>query len=363
MAKSRIEELDTLRGLAFVAVVLQHAIGIFDARGGNGLYYKWASAFLFMAAKFAVPAFLFISGMVLFYNYYDKFDFVLFMRKRMLEVIIPYAICSLLFTIFYLQSAPVTEYFYKSFFLNTLTGSVGYHLWFILVIIQFYLTFPFWRLAFLWVERHLFSQGSKVILLLAIAIIYAGITYLARSLHAGNATGIVRWLIFNYDRTFLLWFFYFILGGVVSFNLDKWKTFVSKTFLPCLAVVSGFCIYLSYFMVQGSPGLDLSYATSLKPSMVVFSVCAIVVVYKISEQLKTKTDLFDLLGKYSFGAYLLHTLVLDICSRVIIRYAAVIGRTLQLMLIVALTAGIACLITIIISRLPGISIIVGRIKQ
>ena len=50
-----------------------------------------------MASKFAVPLFIFITGMVLFYNTGEQLKYGRFMQKRLTDVIAPYVVWSLVY--------------------------------------------------------------------------------------------------------------------------------------------------------------------------------------------------------------------------------------------------------------------------
>ncbi|WKL01241.1 acyltransferase [Paenibacillus amylolyticus] len=95
--KERITEIESLRGIAFGAVVLQHSIAHYSLVPETRLEDGVLLAILLMLSKFAVPLFIFITGMVLFYNTGDKLHYGQFMRKRVNDVIVPYLIWSLIY--------------------------------------------------------------------------------------------------------------------------------------------------------------------------------------------------------------------------------------------------------------------------
>ena len=81
MKKDKIIELDYLRVAAYIAVVIQHVLGYYNkfaiANNGDGAIM----GILFGTVKFAVPLFVFLSGMVLFYTYYEHLDYTKFIKK------------------------------------------------------------------------------------------------------------------------------------------------------------------------------------------------------------------------------------------------------------------------------------------
>ena len=86
--KERIAEIESLRGIAFAAVVLQHSIAHFSLVPEAGLEDGVLLAILLMVSKFAVPLFIFITGMVLFYNTGEQLKYGRFMQKRLTDVVV-----------------------------------------------------------------------------------------------------------------------------------------------------------------------------------------------------------------------------------------------------------------------------------
>lgn len=97
----RIEYLDLYRAFAIMAVVAIHATSTAVAHYpkhtlDHDVYYFW-NTFL----QFAVPAFLFLSSLVLFYNYSSKVNekgwMLAFYKKRLFNVFVPYVVWSLIY--------------------------------------------------------------------------------------------------------------------------------------------------------------------------------------------------------------------------------------------------------------------------
>lgn len=99
MKKAKLEEIEILRGITFLTVVFQHIIaGIFYQPGLSPLTLNVATTFLGLI-RFAVPLFVFITGVVLFYNYDAKVNYKDFLFKRFKHVVVPY----LVWTVFLLH--------------------------------------------------------------------------------------------------------------------------------------------------------------------------------------------------------------------------------------------------------------------
>lgn len=347
MAKERIQELDALRGLAFAAVALQHVIGMFNQRGGMPVFDKWVTAGLFSAAKFAVPAFVFITGLVMFYNYYDKLNYPRMMTRRFYEIIVPFLIWSLFYTSHNLHRFPVSLEYFRAYARNLILGSASYHLWFIVLIIQFYVLFPVWRYLFKSAEKVLPSVQAK-----AAALVLAALGYYV-VINNG----------FKYrDHLFLLWFLYFVIGGVVGLNLDRFRNFIKRFWTPTLFVSLGFLLYFAYLLVaEGTDRLGFHIAGSFTAKMALFSFAMIFAAYYASNRIFSRFRFFNLLGNYSLGEYFAHAYVLHWTYKAVKHFTPFIGISGQVVLTFALVILGSMGVTILISRLPLGKLLVGRV--
>jgi surface polysaccharide O-acyltransferase-like enzyme len=103
---------------------------------------------------------------------------------------------------------------------NLLTGTACYHLYFLIVTMQFYLIFP----AFRWLLQ-LAQQGRRrqQWLLAGGAVLQVGIN---AGLHAAHPSGIAE-LFWQYDGSFVgSYVFYLLLGGVAAMHADRAQDWV-----------------------------------------------------------------------------------------------------------------------------------------
>ncbi|CAM4499529.1 peptidoglycan/LPS O-acetylase OafA/YrhL [Paenibacillus endophyticus] len=172
-----IPELDLVRAFGILAVIMIHATSSVVASYDHQAALYPLYVFLNTAAKFAVPVFVFLSGFVLFYNYYDK-PFTAgtigqFYKKRMSKILMPF----LLFSIFYFAYTRFMQfgfvdvqtfigYFTTTKFLNMLLSGKTYtHLYFVIIIIQFYAISPLLLYAvkkFPFLGKHIIWIGMLV---------------------------------------------------------------------------------------------------------------------------------------------------------------------------------------------------------
>lgn len=145
----KLEEVQFARAFAMFAVLFVHfsstGLGAMDVK--SDMFYVY-SAFNTIG-KLGVPVFFFLSGLVLLYSYRNK-EFTLgtiraFYIKRIKYIILPYISISLLYFIakwFMYYDYTVVEAI-KTFVQQLFTGKVYMHLYFMFVLIQFYIVFPF----------------------------------------------------------------------------------------------------------------------------------------------------------------------------------------------------------------------------
>lgn len=149
-----LPELDIVRTFGILAVIMIHATSAIVATYDHHATLYPLYVFLNTVSKFAVPVFIFLSGFVLFYNYYDK-PFTAktigqFYKKRMSKILIPFLLFSILYfgltryaQFGFVDLQTFIGYFTTEKFLKMLVfGKTYTHLYFVVIIIQFYALSP-----------------------------------------------------------------------------------------------------------------------------------------------------------------------------------------------------------------------------
>lgn len=359
-----IDELDYYRGIAFLGVAMQHTLGVFIRQPGISLHDSIALGFLFNLVKFAVPSFLFISGLVMIRKYAYTNPGPSFYRDRAREILLPYLIWSVLYILYQsvLGCTPLSHdpVWYLHRFV---TGSASYHLWFVVLILQFYILLPLFTGFFRRYEDHLSTLFMMMLFLGVLYLVLTWVSYRMIPLYAGHITN--HWislLAVKYrDRNILFWFYYILLGGFAGLYLRKWRHAVSR-YLGVIGMlwVSGL-IWVSYELFSGISNntVNLNLSTTLKPSMTLFTFFSLMLVYSIAVYCRNTpgrlTSLLKTFGRYSWPAYLIHAMTLS-WSVLLLRYLTPnIG---QYPLCATLLAFLVCVFlalgsSVLLSNLPG----------
>lgn len=302
--REKLQEIEILRAFAALAVVMIHtsATYLLPAKADNNLFLLISS--FNVLGKFAVQIFIFISGVVLFYSYKDRqLKVKEFYVKRLRYIVIPYVFWT---AVYVLLNKVVKGFVDKPlnylmlFFNDLLTGQASYHLYFIVLILQFYIVFPFLHSI---VKRYGFRK--TVLFWLAVGYLIM-ITF-------DYYTGYV---LFN-SRFFIMWYFYFVLGAYVGLNMDSWRKMTIKyatigLFFMMFVVDA---LTWEYFFSTKYYNFDLGIAaTPLKPSVFLYTLISIIALYGLSQKIALSSGVLNksllFVGKYSFGLYFVHPLVL-----------------------------------------------------
>ncbi len=307
--KKRLEELDVLRAIGCIAVIIIHVTA------STLIRYRPHSLHLKLAyiantfTKFAVPLFVFISGVVLMYSYQNKpFEFKRFMKARAKSIGIPYLAWNLFYYIIFVLLG--TYYLSPLFFVKQLLlGSMVYHFYFVVIIFQFYLLSNLWLYCFRRFNPTILMLFSGVISLLSIKYIYFKFS----------------------DRFFLNYLIFFILGCYIVTIKDKAmeRLYRHRGAFYMLALLTGGLLTQQLYQAKINRIRPLPIIDYLWP---VYSILAIIALYLAATALlkKYRGILKSLrpIGDASFYIYLSHPFFLMI-SIFIVRRLNIISITLD----------------------------------
>lgn len=358
-----------LRGLAFIAVVYQHVIGQFIQKPDIHYYEAVVLGAVFNLLKFAVPLFVFITGLTLFYHYFEKMDYGSFIKKRMKDIYLPFTVWTIIYYIYtyheYLHLANRT--WLKNIAVELIAPTYGYHLWYIVMVFQFYLLYPILLSGF---KR--FSKKLSVPNLMGIlAVFYGLLMWASQKYLPAHMADYPSWLqTFLKYRTsnFMFYLFYFFLGGLAALHLNPWRRWVHSSGFWNLCLFIGLYIWVTYELFNGSPRggpLNLGYSTSLKLSMFLFTVSHILCLYKLALQSTERKSflsfMFGFIGKYSFGGYLMHALVLGLTLKWLVTEKFNSSYVITSLVVMAIVCLFSILLTFLLSHIPWARYLVGTV--
>jgi surface polysaccharide O-acyltransferase-like enzyme len=369
MPKQKIEFIDYLRAFAFLAVVLQHSIGHYAYGPETAAADGVLMGALLLLAKFAVPAFIFITGLVLFYNYRDGVRAGTFYWKRFKDIVLPYLPWAFLYVYLGWIYGPVLPIsaFYDKLGLLMLTGTAMYHLWYVVMTCQLYALFPLLRSAVVAIDTRLGRYGLLLLIVLAPAYMWltAGqgpIGQLAKQ------TGIplLGELFDTYaDRNALYFLYYFILGAAAGLHYKQWNERLNRyktAILTAYGLFLGFMLYRIVSHFQFEPELVIHYNDTLlvQPLMAAFLIVSVPAMMLLSQAFGRRAHLrlrliMAAIGKYSYTAYLAHALVLVAATAIADRLLPGFPVTARMLLATICCAAGSVLLAIALRRLTQLA--------
>nr|WP_303715020.1 acyltransferase [Methanoculleus marisnigri] len=307
-------EVEYLRGFAALAVIAVHVSMNYTRIPGVNLL-ALLDVFVYIAAHFAVPVFIFISGWVLAARYVDDYPIANLYRRRARTILLPY----LFFTALYLLVAvegtfgfagvPTPDAVAKALLL----GTAAYNLWFFVLIIQLYLLYPLIVRGYDWFNR----SGAALYLLLSLLFFQVLWNVGAHLLGAFAGTEWYTVLI----RLFPSHLFYFILGIHVARHTDRFRSVV-RSLSPAgiLAAAGGGALllggmWMASVLISGSlAGTSLAVFCVyriLEPFYYVPVIAVLVfAAWRLEGEGGLRAGAARSFGEHSYGIYLIHPLVI-----------------------------------------------------
>jgi len=299
--------VDLLRVLTFAAVIAVHTVTTVNPP--DSLPAGGAA----MLLHFTREAFFALTAFVLVHRYRNQLLAAPFWRRRFLLVGAPYVIWSVIYSGLALITTPQPPAAaLTQLGRNLLTGTAWYHLYFLVVTMQFYLLFPLFLRSLRGFARR---RGGFWWLLAISAILQVAID---AGLHLVHPSGIAGKLL-GYDGSFVgSYEFYLVLGGVAALHADRVQAWVREHPAVVLGalVVTGAAAegwYLHSVRAGSSPG---TASDVFQPVMVPWCLASITALFALgvawtarraggpgSRAVETGSD-------RSFGVFLVHPMVL-----------------------------------------------------
>jgi peptidoglycan/LPS O-acetylase OafA/YrhL len=301
MGRPKLLELDGVRGVAIAAVVVIH--GTADAAQAGQRAADAMQLLMLVVNKlcaFAVPAFIFVSGLVLFYGLpaeWNRETLGRYCRRRAQTVLVPYLIWVSVYYVVNQWFAHGREmkldpvYFGKLL----LTGGASYHLYFLVIIMQFYAVFP---LLSALVRRY--DRGGWLLLASGL-LLQLGFYAFGRLVHAVPFSYL--WGV-NYAA-------FFALGGWFGIRYESRAAAAQRRGQGWAAAALSLGLAYAGLHAAALRGISLNdgWYELCYDGLGLTAAAALV---GLARRLQGRLAWLDALGRASFGVYLTHPLVLSL---------------------------------------------------
>ena len=278
-------KIQILRAIAIFAVVFIHTCP-------TGEWQVFCRPFI----NFAVALFLFLSGYLTKTENDNWFDFF---KKRIIRVIIPYIIWSILYS---LANSLASGFDLKEIIVDLITTKSTGTLYYIYVYIQFVLLTPV-------LGKIAKSKYRWTIWLIAPISI---IIFKYCSLLSGEPLN--KFISVFWDVSCLGWMSYYYLGLLLGNKIIEKKFNTRKL---CIL----YAISIPLQMLEGYGWLllgDTNCGTQLKITSLITNILFLLISYQfiISDKLNLKNKLLIYIGNCSFGIYLSHIMVMNVLKQI-----------------------------------------------
>jgi probable poly-beta-1,6-N-acetyl-D-glucosamine export protein len=360
MVKRKFEEIEVMRIIGFLMVVDQHILGGYAQRVETSFADSMVLYFLHLLGRPAVPMFVAITGFTLFYTSYNNLNIKEFYRKRLVTIGLPYLFWSFASILIFKQYS-----MFKELIPVLMTGFASYHLWYMGMSIRIYIWFPFVLKVISWVIKKKAVVQRLIFSLFCIAywIIFKEkdpLTSGLARLFFGTPSFLEERFI-GYSPIF--WSIYLICGIVVCLKYERFKEVVLRHSKTIIITYTPIVAYMYYTQICNSlperfPRINYEHAL-----YILYMLQTTVVVYIISLNItkkagKLKSTILDL-GALSYGAYLVHVIVLQHVAPIIRGWVPIESYLISGIIIFIITCVLSFAMCYLIRLTPVSKYIIG----
>ncbi len=258
---------DIFKGIAILCVILIHTVDFFRdyPMGSDGTFGIFL---LNNLARFAIPVFVISSGILL--SPLKKGDLLGFYRRKIVRIVVPYVLCTVLFV--YVRTGS-----FDGFWNFLVTGTTLVPYYFIIMLFQLYLIYPF-------IER--FRSESWF---LPVAFVISFISFFIP----------LFWKIGGAE--FFGQYLFFFAFGIAKRTSFLTHSFQIRPLYPLILVG----LYLLYYFV------DKAYYYNFRPF---YGVAIFVLLYSLKDWLlssKVITNIGSFIGRLSLWIFLTHFVIVE----------------------------------------------------
>lgn len=251
--------------------------------------------------RFAVPAFVFLSGFKLYNRYKnEKIDLKKFYLSRFKKIILPYVICYTIYYLYFLSKGWIEA---KSYFSGLVLGNLSAQFYYIIFTIQLYLLFP--------LIIKVFKKYPQITLFGSLLI----------------TVFFFQFLKYEYSHLlFTSWLVYFIFGMYIA-SVKKEKINLKSFALETIVfIISSVFVILSQYKSLAS-NISFDYYASLFIVYAIYGSIFFLDVFSLitKENSKFQDGIIKLFDANTYDIFLYHILFINICQ-----YDLLSGRELSI---------------------------------
>ncbi|MCA1060257.1 acyltransferase [Rossellomorea aquimaris] len=296
--KKYIFEIHFLRAFACLLVVGVHVSA--THYGMNDETWNWFTYFLNQYGRFGTTIFAVISGFLLFYQVKRRgFELGRFLQSRFSKIVIPFLIWSVAYRYLLFHYDKQTLGDPGAEIMKILTGDSFYHLYFVAIVVQFYIIFPF--------LQKIFRTQTLLLIFTFVSLI---ISYQLYGFHPDIDGKLGEFLA---SKSFMpIWIFYFAFGGFMAYFWEEIVAFATKRpwkMLGVILLISAGAV----FEYQTKGYVSNRRLTNLVNIPVLC--IAVVGIYPFLSKLNIVKKTLTVIGQYSMGIYLIHPMILYLFAR------------------------------------------------
>lgn len=282
-----------MRVVATIAVIMIHSTSQTMTLSAFGYYGN-------QLARFSVPMFLILSGFLLFQSDLNSrfLPRPVFYRKRFDKILLPYIIWTIFYSLvlhYYFNGLQNLHMVLPDLVRHLFLGNGFTHLYFVVIIIQLYLLYPFIRKAFQ-ARPSLFLSLSLIVTVLCQSLLY---------LQAIKVIHLYPYYGQFYLIAFPVWLFYFFLGMYLAMY-DQDLQITSRLSSPAWLIIWA----VSFSLLLWDSQQTASYALSIKPTVVLYATVSFFLLRSWLNRFPVKVGpAINWFSEQSFLIYLLHPLM------------------------------------------------------
>ncbi|HUY42264.1 MAG TPA: acyltransferase [Acidimicrobiales bacterium] len=368
---AHVEEIDAMRPVAQALVIATHVLIFFGANAPS-----FVPPDLLILTRVSRESFFFISAFALTYAYGSRpFAFAAFWRRRWSGILVPYLVWSVIYFV-YTAAVAVPRFPYYHWSATSLVGVSAlahlavlvftgyYHLYYLVVLVQFFVVFP---LLWVWLEGARRWHGSIALG----SFVLQCATDLALRAHwlPGFFSGKVE------SRALVSYPLYLLTGMIAALRYDEIKAWLRRnaagvavfTFVFALAVLASAHVHLAtWFERFVAPHGDAFAAAALPYD--VGAIAGLLLFGIASSSPSTPRwwrRMTRALALDSYGVYLSQMIWIPMLVRVVTRYQLASRVPWPALLVGALvtTYVLGVIFTEVVRRTPLAPLLVGRPRQ